>query len=910
MLSRNVISLHSRAAAASLVILGLVGIPAPTVAPLDSQYSSATTGSGHAIGDESRLSAAYGNVPLSFEPNQGQADPSVDFVAHGQGYTLLLSEGDITLAPQIHAHRPTAPAGPPDVLRVRLLDADPHPAAAGVDMLPGTANYFVGADPADWHTAIATYARVQYQQVYPGIDLIYYGNQGHLEDDFVLAPGADPRLIRVRFDGAEQVQLDDTGELIVQVAGGRVRQAAPIMYQDGPAGQEAVAGGYTIDDQGQIGFEVGAYDTARPLVIDPVLVYSTYFGGIGPDQGLGIAIDGGGNAYITGSTSSADLATTSGAFQRTIGDTTDAFVAKLNATGTALVYSTYLGGSVSADNGLGVALDVSGNAYVTGFTSSANFPTTPGAFQRTFVGREDAFVSKLNATGTALVYSTYLGASNGAVAARAIALDTLGNAYVTGFTDSANFPTTPGAFSRMFGGTEDAFVSKLNATGTALLYSTYLGGGTNSVNQGLGIALDGGGSAYITGFTNSGNFPTTSGAFQRTIGGGFEDAFVTRLNATGTALAYSTYLGGSSGDEGFAIALDRGGNAYVTGFTESANFPTTPGAFRRTFGGSEDAFVIKLNATGTALAYSTYLGGGQGFGIAVDSSGNAYVTGLTQSSDYPTTLGALKRKSEEALPAFVSKLNATGTGLVYSTTLGGSGRSDQGRGVAVGLAGNAYVTGVTFSDDFPTTTGAFQPTLRGIECGGPEGCSDAFVARIASAPPVCAVTALISGPPAQLKVAVHADRGLSSLLVTQATNTSIALPSFTAGSTGTFTVTATKVVETAKSTFALRVSDQTGATTDCDPAVVTIGRERGESPVHIIHHVANAESHLTMVNGAPGIDRLRIRVNGHQFEQSNLQDGQTDTVDLHSALREGMDNTVQLVAHGLPGSHAVVVISD
>ena len=406
----------------------------------------------------------------------------------------------------------------------------------------------------------------------------------------------------------------------------------------------------------------GGYDDAFVTKLNPTgtaLVYSTYLGGTSYDTGTGIAVDTAGNAYVTGTTGSADFPTTLGAYQTTYGGYDDAFVTKLNPTGTALVYSTYLGGT-SYDTGTGIAVDTAGNAYVTGTTGSADFPTTLGAYQTTYGGNGDAFVTKLNPTGTALVYSTYLGGTSDDVG-YGIAVDTAGNAYVTGYTTSYTtspyFPTTAGAYQTSFGGGyDDAFVTKLNPTGTALVYSTYLGGTSDDV--GYGIAVDTAGDAYVAGYTTS-PFPTTAGAYQTTFGGGYDDAFVTKLNPTGTALVYSTYLGGTSYDTGTGIAVDTAGNAYVTGTTGSADFPTTLGAYQTTYGGNGDAFVTKLNPMGTALVYSTYLGGTGnevGYGIAVDTAGNAYVTGFTTSTtDFPTTAGAYQTSFGGGDDAFVAK---------------------------------------------------------------------------------------------------------------------------------------------------------------------------------------------------------------------------------------------------------------
>ncbi len=611
---------------------------------------------------QARVSESYGKLPLSFEANKGQQDGQVQFLSRGSGYNLFLTNREAVLVlskPEKPAPRParnatraiSSPESKPTALRMQLIAANPAGKVTGEEELPGKVNYFIGHDPAKWRTDVATYARVRYEEVYPGVDLVYYGNQGQLEYDFVVAPGADPSHIRLKVAGARKMYVNGQSQLVVQTAGGSVRWNKPSVYQQAHDQRHAVEGKYVLRRDHEVSFEVAAYDTARPLIIDPILVYSTYLGGSNSDYGgHGIAVDTSGNAYVTGQTYSSDFPTTPGAFQTTKNDDkhfSEAFVTKLNPTGTGLVYSTYLGGS-GIDYGYGIAVDTSGNAYVTGYAGS-DFPTTPGAFQTTYGGDTDAFVTELNPTGSALVYSTYLGGSTGDISAAdygyAVALGTAGNAYVTGKTYSSDFPTTPGAFQTTHGVFEDAFVTELNPTGSALVYSTYLG--ASGSDYGNGIAVDTSGNAYVTGYTYSSDFPTTPGAFQTTFGGGFTDAFVTELNPTGTGLVYSTYLGGSGSgyDRGQAIAVDTSGNAYVAGDTDSSNFPTTPGAFQRTNAGEDDAFVTKLNPTGTGLVYSTYVGGPGvdfGLGIGVDTSGNAYVAGYA-SLDFPPPLGPPRR---------------------------------------------------------------------------------------------------------------------------------------------------------------------------------------------------------------------------------------------------------------------------
>jgi hypothetical protein len=696
-----------------------------------------------------QLSQRYWQMPISFEVNAGQTDAQVRYLAHGSGYALFLtSTGAVLNLENVAAAGPTrkpsdlkpdtasasmAPASVTGVaLATNLVGANPEAAVAGLDQLPGTSNYFIGNDPSQWHTNIANYAQVRYQDVYPGVNLVYYGNQQQLEYDFVVAPGADPGSIRFSIQGADRLRLDANGNLVLSTALGDVLEHAPVVYQEAGGVRQAVVGQFVLLNQDEVGFQVGAYDPNLPLTIDPVLSYSTYLGSTAV-AGYGIAVDSAGNAYITGGTYYVGFPVTAGAFQTSGGGYQDTFVTKLNAAGTALLYSTYLGGS-GFEDGNGISVDSAGNAYVTGFTNSTNFPVTAGAFQTTFGGVEDAFLAKLNAAGTALLYSTYLG-GNGDDFGNGIAVDSAGNAYVTGYTNSTNFPVTAGAFQTTYGGSLDAFMSKLNAAGTALLYSTYLGG--NGDDFGNGIAVDSAGNAYVTGGTSSANFPVTASAFQTTYGGGYYDAFVTKLNAAGTVLIYSTYLGGNDRDIGNGIAVDSAGNAYVTGDTSSANVPVTAGALQTT--GINDAFVTELNAAGTALLYGTYLGGGNdgGNGIAVDSAGNAYVTGGTSSANFPVTASAFQTTFGGVEDAFLAKVNAAGTALLYSTYLGGNDE-EYGNGIAVDSAGNAYVTGQTVSTNFPVTAGAFQTTFHGN--------NDAFVAKFTFVSTLPAIHFQIAAP--------------------------------------------------------------------------------------------------------------------------------------------------------------------
>jgi len=666
-----------------------------------------------------RAIEAFAKLPLSFEPNQGQAEGQVKFLSRGAGHSLFLTQSKAVLRVARFERGPletgtTEPRTSGTVLGMSFIGASRNPQVLGQEELPGKVNYLIGGNARTWRTNIATYARVTYRDLYPGIDLTYYGREGQLEYDFVVRPGADLRRILVGFSGAEKLEVDAQGDLLLRTGPEVIRQRKPIAYQEVNGMRREIPVSYVLKGAHRVAFKVAAHDSRRPLIIDPALFYSTYLGGSIRDGGQGIAVDSAGNAYVTGLTNSPDFPTAVGAFQSTPAGGFDAFLTKLNAVGSALVYSTYLGGS-GDDYGLGIAVDAAGNASLTGYTNSPNFPTTPAAFQPAPGGSVDAFVTKLNSSGSALIYSTYLGGS-GYDVGQGIALDSLGNAYLTGVTSSADFPTSVGAFQPTLAGSFNVFVTKLNLAGSApLLYSTYLGGSND--DRGFGVAVDSVGNAYVTGYTTSTDFPTTPGAFQTIYAGG-SDGFVTKLNPAGSMpLLYSTYLGGSGLDIAQAIAVNASGDAFVTGKT-SGSFPTTAGAFQTAFGGGGiDVFATRLNLSGSAPVYSTYLGGSgddSGYGIALDGSGDAYLTGYTNSPNFPTTAGVFQNTFGGGLfDAFVTKLNPAGSApLLYSSYLGGGG-DDAGQGIAVDALLNAYLTGFTSSTNFPTTPGAFQTTLHG-----------------------------------------------------------------------------------------------------------------------------------------------------------------------------------------------------
>jgi len=611
------------------------------------------------------------------------AEPRGGYVAYAGGMRLYLDRTGVRLVS----------AGEP--LELNFEGANPGTALEGNGAEAERINIFHGSAEA-WRTGLTAFSSVRYRGLYPGIDLAYRFQGNRLKSEFIVAAGANPSLIRLRYSGARRIAVGPAGDLTVAAPGGELREEAPYIYQQAGAIRKTVSGRYRVQGS-TVAFEIGQYDRTRPLVIDPTISFSTYLGGSGFDSATALAVDAGGNVYVAGWTESYDLPV-SGALQSATGGGVDAFVAKLDPTGTRVLYCTYLGGS-GEDRATGIAVDPAGNVYVAGWTNSTNFPVTTGVVQSRAGGGRDAFVAKIDGSGSRLVYSTFLG-GGGQDVATGLAIDASGNAYISGNTTSTSFPVYHAAQSTNRG-QQDAFVAALNATGSALLFSTYLGGmGNDTANA---IALDGAGGVYVAGDTTSPNFPTLN-AFQPAPGGG-QDAFVTKLNSATGALVYSTYLGGSGGIAGLpesaaSIAVDSSGSAYVAGVTSSPNFPVA-GAFQSNLHGLTDAFLVKLTPVGNALAFGTYLGGSSmdfATAVRVDSTGKACVAGYTGSTDFPVA-SPTQQANAGGYDAFVSCFTTAGNSLEFSSYLGGAAGD---AAYAIAMTGTSvYLAGQTTSSDFP-----------------------------------------------------------------------------------------------------------------------------------------------------------------------------------------------------------------
>lgn len=683
---------------------------------------------------------AASDRPLTFEANLGQFDTPTRFVARGAAYSLSLAPTELRVQLQKKMasigtggdfsqglHRSAVPVQQATV-QIELLGANPDAVMTGSGVVAGHANYFIGNDPAQWRTGVPSYARVRVTDVYPGIHLLHYGNQRQLEYDFEVMPGADPEVIALRYTGADKLTLAENGDLVLTLGKEELRQPRPVLHQTVRGQRKEISGGYQLADARTVKFWVGDYDRSVPLIIDPIVSYSTYFNGAGDDQLSLIAVGPEGDLFLAGETMSVSGLTTAGAFQTNLAGVLyqhgDAFVARRkNTNSVADVYVTYLGG-IAYEAALGLAVDADGNAYVTGYTGSTNFPTR-AAIQPNIAGTVvpgfttpplDCFIAKLGPQGTNLIFSTFFGGNgsgyygSGDDVATGIAVDAARNIYVAGYTSSTNFPTFNTTFTN-YTGQEDGFVLKLDATGTNVIYSMYLGGKDHDFAR--DIAIDGAGNPIVVGHTTSTNFPVTTNAFQaylnqNTNNTTAEDAFIAKLAATTGAVTYATYLGGVNDDEAIRLATDAAGAAYVTGWTKSGNFPVTNTNFPSSVSASvADVFVAKLNPANTNLDYSIVFGGsGQdmAWDIAVDGQGQAHVAGETASQNFPTnaTTGILRGINSGGVDAFLSEINSNGSAFIYSAYLGGA-QTDRAYGVALDAAGNSYFVGTTVYSTFPIT---------------------------------------------------------------------------------------------------------------------------------------------------------------------------------------------------------------
>jgi hypothetical protein len=655
-----------------------------------------------AAGQTTALAAAGGG----FIENHGQLDARVLYQLPGAGADVYLTREAMVFDVK-DERSPTRSSG--CAVSVRFVGANPGATVTGRDSLRALHHYFLGSDSARWSKDVPSYREIVYHELWPGVDLLLRQESGALRYDVALQPGADPRAAQFSIEGATQITH----------AGGLARLETP-------------AGTVVHLAPGTLGSGWFATDPSppRPRLRDTThhpspLVWSTFLGGTSDEIGWSIALDAQGDVLVTGLTISSKFPTTPGAYDRHYDGLGDVFVSKFDKTGRELLWSTLLGGTATNfDYGYAIALDAAGNPLVTGYTWSSDFPTTVGAYDRSFNGLVDAFVTKLSAKGDQLLWSTFLGGDDIDIG-YSVAFDSQDRPVVTGRTLSSNFPTTPGAYDRNPHGEEDVFVTKLAADGSTLEWSTLVGGDFFDVGE--SVKLDANDRVIVLGYTASDDFPTTPGAFSRNFNGGLYDAFVFALNAGGDSLAWSTYLGGSDYEYGNDLAVDAAGDAVVVGSTASADFPTTPGAYDQSQNGGEDAFVSKVSHTNGSLVWSTVLGGSQGYlesayGVALDGR-EIVVVGGTTASDFPTTLGAYDTKVRGMNDVFLSRLSTDGAHLLFSTLLGGLG-DDFGNSVALDRGGNAFVTGVTGSPDFPTTPGAYQETYLG-------GDQDAFVLQIA-----------------------------------------------------------------------------------------------------------------------------------------------------------------------------------
>ncbi|HWQ32935.1 MAG TPA: carbohydrate binding domain-containing protein [Blastocatellia bacterium] len=707
----------------TLALIGQAALPPVTRASAIQRSFEINASAAPASAAKARTAADFGRLPLSFEFNRGQADAHVKFLTHSRDWSLLLMPDAAVM--NLHREKTKDQAAATASLRLRLPGANIQPRVAGATPLAGRVNYFIGSDERQWTRNVPTYARVKYEAVWPGIDLVWYGNEQQLEYDFIVAPGADARAIRLQFDGARKMRLDGNGDLVLTTAAGEVRHHQPLIYQQVNGERREIAGRYRLKGKNQVTFEIGAYDQSLPLVIDPTISYATYLNDIAATD---LTTDAQGNVYVVGTVNNLYQPTPGALKPSTVFQSVFTGVMKINPQGTAVLYKAVIGGTVGirdpALNRASVAVDAAGSAYLAGQTASFDFPTTPGALEPASnlvtSGGIASFVCKLSPAGSDLIYSTLLGSGPTARPGnviRDIAVDALGNACVVGVA-SGGWPTTPTAFQPQPAPSSselpsiDAFVTKLNDSGTGLIFSTYLGSEANE--EAAAAAVDPAGNVYVAGVTLNGflglglalnhPFPATKDFIGNRPG-----FFVAKFDPAG-ARVYSTIVAPADGvfvnrQSRAGLAVDAAGNAYLTGVTRATDLPVTPNAYQTTGGGlfgstiNFDVFVTKLNPTGDALAYATYYGKDSetdtALGISVDQGGNATVLGWSQGVTDPASAGR----------GFAVTFDAAGSKLLgtynYSLVIPDS--------VAVDGAGNAYLAGLP-ANDFAVTPGALYPT--------------------------------------------------------------------------------------------------------------------------------------------------------------------------------------------------------
>jgi len=946
--------------------------------------ASRPAGPGAPAPSTSRSEARLLSVPLSFEPNQGQSDSAVQFLSRGSGYAVFLSPGAVV----VNLERQQPPqAASVDTLRMSLVGVSPSAGAVGLAPQPGVVSYFIGNDPKNWRSGIPTYGKVKYPRIYPGVDLIFYGNQRQLEYDFVVAPGADPGRIAWRIEGA-RASLDAEGNLVLSVPRGPVTFKRPVIYQMNGDRRTGVDGSFAVAGN-QVRFRVGGYDHSRELIVDPILSYATYLAGsstdhIGLTTGPGslqvgtsqaIAADSAGSAYVTGYTNSIDFPVQH-PYQSAPpvkvtgvppGQWPSAFVSKFSPDGTSLVYSTYLGGNGS-DRAYAIAVDSSGNAYVTGQTNSVDFPITSGAYQTVCspianntgassaasncnYADTSAFVTKLNPTGTALVYSTFLGGYGAWAYSTAIAVDSAGRAYIagneeescsTGFAFQACFPTTSGAViggNRTSGGSPQyAFVAAFDPTGSQLLYSTLFGDlngipvggpiGAGGETWATGIAVDGTGSFYLIGETEAGRLPTTAGVVQP-VGApldsagvhvqafrGFVAKFSPVTSAGGVSLSYATYLGGHTAalnDYLSGIAIDSAGYAYVVGYTNSPDFPVTAGAYGTVCGPAggtcSAAHVTRLNPSASSIVWSTFVGSSKSDGtdavyetgsIQLDGSGNVYFTGQAGTS-FPTVNPVEPVSIGGAQQVLLAELDPLGARLLFATLIGSSGlHTASPAGLAVDAAGDIYLAGNHVGSGLITTPGAFQTASSDTGC-----CYHGFVARIAPGlAPVLQSGTLANG-------ATYLAGGL--------------VPGSWAQVKGTGLGTTTRIwsasdftglgngLPTNLSGVQVNVNGQPAAVYYISPAQVSFQVPSGIAGTASVQVITSGQASNTLTAAAaansPGI--FPVTVNGTNYAAAVFLDGKfAGDPAISAAFRNAVPgDVVQLYATGLAASPAGSVIS-